>query len=144
MGSYKDNVAAGLGYLGAAAAYAPHVATQGYGLYDLATGETHIGNSGELPMNYAIAHVPLLTSAVGGGLGYGAGHLTGAARGYGPKERGMHAIAGAFLGGTIGGYPGAAYAIDKMKDQPTQGLTQNIPMQEVQELNDLLGANGAY
>lgn len=51
--------------------------TQGYGIYDLFTGETHGMNSGEIPMNWALTAVPGLTAAAGAGLG---GVLTPAAR----------------------------------------------------------------
>jgi hypothetical protein len=61
-----------MGLLGAAG-----LGTQGYGIYDLFTGETHGMNSGEIPMNWALSGVPGLTAVAGAGLG---GVITPAAR----------------------------------------------------------------
>ena len=46
-------------------------------------------------------------------------------------------------GAAIGAAAGIPFAIAGMNDSP-DSITGNIPMQEIQELNDLLGANGAY
>lgn len=37
-----------------------------YGLVDLFTGPTHGANSGEIPLNFLISHIPLITGALGG------------------------------------------------------------------------------
>ena len=101
----------------------------GYGIYDLASGETNINNSGELGYNVVAAYgLP----ALGAIAGMGVDHLA---------TRGKHPFKSAGIGNLIGG--GLAINAMRDRDQPAS-LTSNIPMQEVQELNDLLDANSAY
>ena len=105
------------------------LAATGYGIYDLASGETNINNSGELGYNL-VASLGLPT--LGSVAGFGVDHLA---------TKGRHTLRAATIGNLIGG--GLAINAMRDRDQPA-GLTSNIPMQEVQELNDLLGSNGAY
>ena len=116
------------------------VGAAGYGVYDAFTGETNGLNSGEIPMNYALA----LTPGLGAGAGYAAGgFLTPSQPEVGGRD--IRRSRRAQYGAAIGALATAPFAINAMRDrdQPA-GLTSNVPMQEVQELNDLLGANGAY
>ena len=133
-GDGRREMAAYLTRVGAGAA------TSGYGLYDIFTGDTNGLNSGEIPMNYGLA---LTTSALGGGTGYALGGLLTPPQ---PEVGGrdIRRSRRAQYGSAIGALTAAPFAINAMRDQEPPGLTSNIPMQEVQELNDLLGANGAY
>ena len=83
-----------------------------------------------------------------GGAPIGMGLIAGIPAGVLAGGRGMRAGLVAGLGaGAAAAYatkPGAMRILKEDHPQENVGITQNIPMQEVQELNDLLGSNGAY
>ncbi|EHA63809.1 hypothetical protein [Synechococcus sp. WH 8016] len=139
----RQKLLAGLA-IGTAAA--PHVASVGYAAHDLFNGEVK-NNVGEAGLNYFAAGIPALAAAGGGLLGSAIGHGAYRLKGRPRNELSGHRAAGAMIGGVTASYPGAAYAIDYMDDSTPAdpgSITQNIPMQEMQEISDLLGANGAY
>lgn len=125
----------------------PLAGATGYAVYDWNPQEGEGANVGEGALNALYAQTPIFGTMGGAAAGYGleaAGNYV--ARRFGRKVPDLNPATslGAGVGGLLGTSAASAYAIGGMRDRDEQGITSNIPMQEIQELNDLLGANGAY
>jgi len=110
----------------------------GFSAYDNYTGEKNVFNDAEeFFLNPIYGAAPI-------GAGVIAGLPAGVIAGSFGRRAGLVAGLGAGAAAAYATKPGAMRILKEDHPQEDVGITQNIPMQEIQELNDLLGANGAY